>query len=125
MTHWEKLMVNLKVVKFLLANQAALLKVVEIAKSWRKDLPYVEQWALVDSIARIIIPILESQAVGPKALTVSRLRDADFEEQDYEALAFQAGAEVSALGVDWKLLVEVVLPIVISILKALAAGKEE
>jgi hypothetical protein len=117
-------MVNLKVVKFLLANQAALLKVVEIAKSWRKDLPYVEQWALVDSIARIIIPILESQAVGPKALTVSRFRDADFEEQDYEALAFQAGAEVSALGVDWKLLVEVVLPIVISILKALAAGKD-
>lgn len=118
-------MVNLKVVKFLLANQAALLKVVEIAKSWRKDLPYVEQWALVDSIARIIIPILESQAVAAKALTVSRFRDEDYEDQDYEALAFGAGAEFSALGVDWKLLVEVILPIVISILKALAAGKEE
>jgi hypothetical protein len=118
-------MVNLKVVKFLLANQAALLKVVEIAKSWRKDLPYVEQWALVDSIARIIIPILESQSVAAKALTISRFQDADFEEQDYEALAFGAGAEFAALGVDWKMLVEVILPIVISILKALSAGKEE
>lgn len=118
-------MVNLKVVKFLLANQAALLKVVEIAKSWRKDLPYVEQWALVDSIARIVIPILESQAVSPKALMKSRFHDEDYEDTQYEALAFGAGAEFAALGVDWKLLVDVILPIVISILKALAAGKDE
>jgi hypothetical protein len=124
MTHWEKIMVNLKVVKFLLANQAALLKVVEIAKQWRKDLPYVEQWALVDSIARVLIPVLESQAVAAKALTVHRFQDEDFDEQDYEALAFGAGVEFAALGMDWKLLVEVILPIVISILKALSAGKD-
>jgi hypothetical protein len=124
MTHWEKIMVNLKVVKFLLANQAALLQVVAIAKGWRKDLPYVEQWALVDSIARVLIPILEAQAVAPKALTTHRFHDADFEDTDYEALAFEAGAEVAALSVDWKLMVEVILPIVISILKALSCGKE-
>lgn len=118
-------MMNLKVVKFLLANQAALLKVVEIAKAWRKDLPYVEQWALVDSIARILIPVLEAQAVAPKALTKHRWEDGDFEDADYEALAFTAGVEFAALGVDWKLLIDVILPIVISILKALAAGKEE
>lgn len=117
-------MVNLKVVKFLLANQAALLQVVAIAKGWRKDLPYVEQWALVDSIARVIIPILEAQAVAPKALTKHRLHDADYEDTDYEAMAFEAGAECAALSVDWKMLVDVILPIVISILKALSTGKE-
>lgn len=118
-------MVNLKIVKFLLAHQAALLKIVEIAKSWRTDLPYVEQWALVDSIARILLPILEAQAVSAKSLTVNRFHDDDYEDTNYEALAFGAGAEFAALGVDWKLLVNVILPIVISILKALAAGKEE
>ena len=116
---------NVKVVKFLLANQAALLLLVEIAKKWRKDLPYVEQWALVDQVAKILIPILEAQAVSPKALIKHRFSDADFEETDYEALAFNAGVEFASLGVDWKLLIDVILPIVLSILKALAAGKDQ
>lgn len=115
---------NVKVIKFLLANQNALLKIVEIAKSWRQDLPYVEQWALVDSIARIIIPILEAQAVAPKALATHNIYDDAMDEIQYEALIFGAGVEFSMLGIDWQLLTEVILPIVISILKALAAGKE-
>jgi len=118
-------MMNVKVVKFLLANQAALLALVEIAKKWKKDLPYAQQWALVDQIAKILIPILEAQAIAPKALTKHRFHDDDFEETDYEALAFSAGVEFAALGVDWKLLIDVILPIVLSILKALAAGKDE
>jgi hypothetical protein len=117
-------MVNIQVVKFLLANQAALLKVVEIAKGWRKDLPYQQQWALVDSIARVLIPILESNAVSPKALMQNRYHDIDYEENDYEAMVFEAGAECAALSVDWKLLIDFVLPIVIYILKTLSAGKE-
>ena len=116
---------NIKVVKFLLANQAALLLLVEIAKKWRKDLPYAEQWELVNQVAKVLIPMLEAQAVSPKALTKHRFSDADFEETNYEALAFTAGAEFAALGVDWKLLIDVILPIVLSILKALAAGKDE
>jgi hypothetical protein len=118
-------MLNVKVIKFLVAHQAALLALVEIAKKWRKDLPYAEQWALVDQVAKILIPVLEAQAVSPKALVKSRFTDADYEEQDYEALAFSSGAQFAALGVDWKLFIEVILPIVISILKALAAGKDE
>jgi hypothetical protein len=118
-------MLNVKVVKFLLANQAALLALVEIAKKWKKELPYADQWALVDQVAKILIPILEAQAVSPKALMRSRFTDADYEEQDYEAMAFASGAEFAALGVDWKLLIDVILPIVLSILKALAAGKDE
>lgn len=116
---------NVKVIRFLLANQAALLKVVEIAKGWHKDMPYAEQWALVDSIARVLIPVLEAQLVSPKAMCKSRFLDNDFEDVEYEALAFEAGAEFAALGVDWKLLIDVILPIVLSILKALAAGKDE
>ena len=118
-------MLNVKVIKFLVAHQAALLALVEVAKKWRKDLPYAEQWALVDEVAKILIPVLESQAVSPKALMTHRFDDADFEVTDYEALAFSSGAQFAALGVDWKLLIDVILPIVISILKALAAGKDE
>jgi hypothetical protein len=118
-------MMNVKVIKFLLAHQAALLALVEIAKKWRKDLPFAEQWALVDQVAKIIIPVLEAQAVSPKALMRSRFNDADYEEQNYEALVFSSGAEFAALGVDWKLFIDVILPIVLSILKALAAGKDE
>ena len=117
-------MLNVKVVKFLLANQAALLALVEIAKKWKKDLPYASQWELVNQVAKILIPILEAQAVSPKALIKHRFSDADFEETDYEALAFTAGAEFAALGVDWKLLIDVILPIVISILKALSTDKD-
>jgi hypothetical protein len=118
-------MLNVKVIKFLLAHQAALLALVEIAKKWKKDLPYAEHWALVDQVAKILIPVLEAQAVSPKALMKHRFDDAEYEDRDYEALAFSSGAEFAALGVDWKLFIDVILPIVISILKALAAGKDE
>jgi len=113
---------NLKVVKFLLANQAALLKIVEIAKGWRKDLSFSDQWALVDSIARLLIPILEAQSLAPKALCKYQLFD---EDESYEHHLLSTGAEVTALGIDWKLMLDVIVPIVLSILKALAAGKEE
>jgi len=112
---------NLRVIKFLLANQTVLLKIIEIGKGWRKDLPFIEQWLLVDSIARLLIPVLESQAVSVQALSGGF---GDLEDQeDYEALLFQAGAEFGILGVDWELLTTVILPLVIAILKALAAGK--
>jgi hypothetical protein len=116
---------NLKVVKFLLANQAALLKIVEIAKGWRKDLPFADQWAMVDSIARLVIPILEAQTLKPKALYARDFEALDYDGDTYDTKLLAVGAEVSALGIDWKLLLEVIVPIVLSILKALAAGKEE
>jgi hypothetical protein len=125
MTLRERLMLNIKVVKFLLANQTALLALVEIAKKWRKDLPYADQWELVNQAAKVIIPVLEAQAVSPKALTKSRFTDEDYEEQDFEALAFTAGVEFSALGVDWKTFIDVIIPLVIYVLKLLATGKDE
>jgi len=118
-------MMNIKVVKFLLANQTALLALVEIAKKWKKNLPYAEQWELVNQAAKVIIPVLEAQAVSPKALTKSRFTDEDYEEQDFEALAFTAGVEFAALGVDWKTFIDVIIPLVIYVLKLLATGKDE
>ena len=116
---------NLKVVRFLLANQATLLKIIEIAKGWRKDLPFSEQWAMVDSIARLLIPVLESQSLAPKALYARDFEALDYDDSTYETRLLAVGAEVAALGIDWKLLLDVIIPIVLSILKALAAGKEE
>jgi len=118
-------MLNVKVVKFLLSNQAALLALVEIAKKWRKDSPYADQWELVNQAAKVIIPVLEAPAVSPKALTKSRFHDEDYEEQDYEALAFTAGVEFAGLGVDWKTFIDVIIPLVIYVLKLLATGKDE
>jgi len=118
---------NIKVVKFLLANQAALLKIIDIAKGWRKDLSFADQWALVDSIAILLIPILDAQALKPKALykiDYTIQEDGD-DDSTYETRLLAVGAEMAALGIDWKLLLDVIVPIVLSILKALSAGKED
>ena len=45
--------------------------------------------------------------------------------EDEVAVAYQTGAEVSALGLDWKLLIEVIVPIIISILQGLLASTDD
>lgn len=107
---------NLQILQWLLKNRDALLKVVEIAKRFDRSAPYLVQWALVNEIAQIVLPIFEAETVKPKLFS--------FEIEDmvgggYDAQAFGLGAEVSALGVDWKLIVEVLIPILISILQAI------
>jgi hypothetical protein len=107
---------NLKLIQWLLKHRDALLKVVEIAKRFDRGAPYLAQWALVNEIAQIVLPIFEAEAVGLKALTY------DFEDLvtvPYDEQAFALGAEVSALGVDWKAIIEVLLPILIAILQAI------
>lgn len=108
---------NLQILKWLLKHKTVLLQVVELAKTFDKDGPYLEQWDVVDKIARLVIPALEAEAVQPKLLAL------DWDgEYDYSALAL--GAEVSALGIDYRLLLEVVVPIIIAILEALVGRKE-
>jgi hypothetical protein len=103
---------NLAVLQWLLKNQSTLRKIAEIAKGWSKSLSYEEQWAIVDSIARLVLPLVKESEVTPRAmcqvLTVA------------PAAENEVGAEYAALGIDWKLVTEVILPIVISILQALA-----
>lgn len=121
---------NVKVLQFLLRNQAVLLKIVDVAKGWKKDAPYSEQWAIVDSIARLIIPLLEKEVVSPRALASSfdYVYDSDGNvvagSEPYPQAVFSAGYQTAALNIDWKLLCDVVLPLVISILQALAAKEK-
>lgn len=102
---------NVSVVKWLLANRKALQQMIDASKGWHKDMPYLEQWEVVDQIARILLPILDPQSV-------SRLMAAEPAPTVVSAMAL--GAEVQALGVDWKLVVEVIIPIIISILQAIS-----
>lgn len=110
---------NLKVLSWLLKHRDLLLSVVEAAKGWDRDAPYIEQWSIVDRIARLVLPVIEKEAVTAKQLwgyTDDDLNPLSLHDGDVQLL--QAGAEVQAMGIDWKLFVEVVLPIVISILEA-------
>lgn len=129
-TFTEKMRMNIKVLQWLLKNQAVLLKVVEVAKGWKKDALYADQWAIVDAIARLVIPLLEQEKVSPKALasTFDYYMDSDGNvvtgSEPYPQAVFAAGYQTAALNIDWKLLIDVVLPLVISILQALAAKEK-
>jgi hypothetical protein len=117
---------NLKVLKWLLAHRDALVQIVEIAKGYNKTLPFIKQWEIVDRIARIVIPVLEAESVSPRALSDDGfyiLSNIDDDNREVELLA--AGATVVALGIDWKIVVETVLPIILAILKALLKDDEE
>jgi hypothetical protein len=120
----REITVNLKVLKWLLAHKDALLQIVEIGKGYSKSLPYLQQWEIVDKIARIVIPILEAEAVTPKVLAHDDIftevwADDALTDDPREVQILQAGVEVQALSVDWKTLVETILPLVVAILKAL------
>lgn len=110
---------NIKVLQWLLAHRDILLKIVEVAKDFSRHKPYIEQWDVVDKIARLVIPVLASEEVKPQDIA-----DEDSLSWDeHDVAAFAAGAEVQAMGIDWKTLVEVIMPLVIAILQALAAKK--
>lgn len=119
---------NLKVLKWLLDHKTQLLQIVDIAKGYSKTLPYMEQWDIADKIARIIIPILEAEAVSPKALSNDNLWDyIDDEvalEPTREVQILQAGTAVQAMAIDWKLIAETIVPLVVAILRALLREEE-
>jgi len=108
---------NLKVLQWLLKHKEVLLKIVEVAKGFKKDDPYLSQWEVVDKIARLVIPILEAEAVAPRLLEVEWGVLESYGTHDVNILA--CGAEVQALGIDYKLLIETILPIIIAILEAI------
>lgn len=110
---------NIQVLQWLLAHRDVLLKVVEIAKNFSRHKPYLEQWSVIDQIARVLIPVLTAEEVKPK--TVLGEDDGWDSYEDLEVKMLGAGAELAALGIDWKAMVETILPIVIAILQALAA----
>lgn len=115
---------NLKALQFLLRHREVLLAVVAVAKKFPDAASYLDKWVVVDEIARLVIPVLEKELDSPKLLSYED--DGEellFTPSTYDAKVLAVGAEFGALGIDWKLLVEVVIPIVISILEALIGRK--
>lgn len=108
---------NLKVLRWLLQHRDVLMKVIEVSKKFNRDGLYIDQWEVIDQIARLVIPVFEKE--GTDVATVLGYDWTDDEEN--EVAAFALGAEVHAMGVDWKQLVDVILPILIAILKALSS----
>jgi hypothetical protein len=108
---------NLRVLQWLLKHKNVLLQIVDVSKGFRKDSKYSDQWEVVDKIARLVIPILEADAVEPKLLALGVDELDTYVSHDVSVLA--CGAEVQAMGIDYKLLIDTILPIIIAILEAL------
>ena len=102
---------NIKVLQWLIAHREVLTKVLEAVKGYRKDLPYLEQWDIVDKVARIVIPVLTKE-------DIRAMSEFSFEE-DEAVTAFAIGAEYSALGLDWSFVISVLVPILRVILASL------
>lgn len=109
---------NLKVLQWLIAHRELLMQVVAVVKRYNKDATLLEKWVLVDEVARLVIPVVQDNDEVLGLLTRDYI---DWE--DDSQVSFAMGADVAALGVDWRLIVELVLPVVISILEALACKK--
>jgi hypothetical protein len=109
---------NLKVLQWLIAHRELLMQVVAVVKKYSQDATLLEKWVLVDEVARLVIPVIQDNDEVLGLLTRDYM---DFE--DDSAVSFAMGADVAALGVDWRLIIELVLPVVISILEALACKK--
>ena len=109
---------NLKVLQWLIAHHELLMQVVAVVKQYSQDATLLEKWVLVDEVARLVIPVIQDNDEVLGLLTRDYM---DFE--DDSAVSFAMGADVAALGVDWRLIIELVLPVVISILEALACKK--
>ena len=111
---------NIQIIQWLLKNRDVLLQVVAVAQTYDKTKPYLTQWEVVDKIARLVLPILEAETIQPKLLSI------DWGANDETGvLALSAGADLNSLGIDYKVILDVVIPIIIAILQALVGRKEE
>lgn len=106
---------NLSVIRWLIAHRELLVQVVTAVKKFNPNGTYLSQWEVVDEVARLVIPVLEKEGVRPLDLLSEAWGDDEY-------AAFAVGAEVSALGVDWQQLLNVILPILIAILRSLSSN---
>ena len=101
---------NLAIIKWLLAHRDLLTKILEIVKGWNKDLPFEQHWEIVDKIARLVIPLVSKR-------DVQAMLDSPYEDT---VSSFALGAEASAMGVDWVTLIQVIVPLLQTIIQMLA-----
>ena len=104
---------NVKVLQWLLAHRDLLLQIVNEVGAWKKGSSLTDQWAVIDKVAKLLIPVIDAESVTPKMLlTVDTI--------DVIALADEDSAtKAGILGIDWALLADVIIPLVVAILKAL------
>lgn len=102
---------NMQILQWLLRHRDVLLKVVEIAKRFPKNGTYAAKWAVINEIAVLVIPVFEAEMAKPKALA-----------EEYYSLA-AAEAEYTALAIDWQLIIDVLVPLLINILQLLTEKK--
>jgi len=91
-----------------------LVKCVEVASKFEADSSLIEKWDLVDEIARVVIPLLEEEDA------VEMLWESG---DEYEAMS--QGVELQALGVDWQMIVNTLVPIIVAILRSLTASQQD
>src|SRR5210317_35968 len=106
--------VNLSVIRWLIANREVLAKCVEIVSKFEAESSLLEKWDIVDEIARVIIPLIEFEDA------VEMLWESG---DEYEAMS--QGVELQALGVDWQMIVNTVVPIIVAILRALTSSQQD
>lgn len=106
---------NLTLVRWLLKNRDLLVKVIAVASKFDRDGTLLAKWAIADEIARLVIPVMDADRMTPEALVSGWYGDEGDEVQ-----AFSMGAQVQAMGLDWQAIVDLVLPLLIAILKALS-----
>lgn len=102
---------NLKLMRWLLAHRELLAEVIELVKTYKADSTLIAKWALVDKLARLIIPVLSNEDI--------QLLQSDWHDDMDSVGAFAVGAEYAALGIDWELVIKILLPILEIIIKAL------
>ena len=116
-------MSQIQVLQWLLRNRDVLTKAIEIAKQFSRHKPYMEQWAVVDQLARLLIPAIFANDTNVAAFVADS--DDPVWGDDYETKLLSLGAEVGALGLDWKTVIEILLPVLMAVLDALAKLKSE
>ena len=100
---------NLKILRWLVANQTALTAMVELAKQYKNTNTLAANWEIVQKLAAIVIPLLEAN--GPSMLLA---------DDDVEVTLEDASVVMASIAIDWELVFRVLLPLLVAILDALA-----
>lgn len=116
-------MSQIQILQWLIANRDVLTKAVEIAKKFSRHTPYLEQWGVVDQLARLLIPAFFKGDVAPQA--VDEDDDVKFYGPAYDAKMLALGAEIGALGIDWKTVIDTLLPVIMAVLDLIAKMQKD
>lgn len=91
-----------QITRWLLTHREAAMKIYELTRNWTSELSVSDKWAIVNSVAEIVLPLLE----GANILSI----DADFDyDDDVELMAL--GSEVGALGIPWIAVTSILIPV--------------